>query len=47
MAMFMQENNYVDVAVLKGGVPGFPGCLDHLSVVSQLIHEAREKTIET
>jgi hypothetical protein len=40
MTTFIVENGYVDTAVQKGGVPGFSGCVDHLSVIRQLIKEA-------
>ena len=38
---YLNENSYVDTSVLKGGVPGFSGCVDHTSIISQLIHEAK------
>lgn len=34
-------NEYVDTSVQKGGVPGFLGCLEHTSVMSQVIKEAK------
>ncbi|TWW81809.1 hypothetical protein D4764_01G0016240 [Takifugu flavidus] len=39
---FLLKNGYIDTSVQKGGVPGVPGCLEHMGVVSQLIREARE-----
>ena len=42
ITIYMLENKYLDVSVQKGGVPGFSGCLEHTSVLTQLIKEARE-----
>lgn len=39
---FLLKNTYIDILVQKGGVPGVPGCIEHTSVVTQLIREARE-----
>ena len=41
MTSYMTENSYVDTSVQKGGVPGFSGCVEHTSVISQLIQEAK------
>ena len=38
---FSLANNYIDTSVQKGGVPGVSGCLEHTSILSQLIREAR------
>ncbi|XP_035691401.1 uncharacterized protein LOC118426238 [Branchiostoma floridae] len=38
---FMLRNNYIDTSVQKGGVPGFSGCLEHTSILTQLIQEAK------
>lgn len=42
MTRYMLDNNYVDIAVQKGGVPGVSGCIEHTSVLTQIIREARE-----
>ena len=42
MTAYMLENNYLNVSVQKGGIPGFAGCLEHTSVLPQLITEARD-----
>ena len=34
-------NNYIDTSVQKGGVPDVSGCMEHTSVISQLIREAK------
>ena len=41
MTTYMTSNEYIDTSVQKGGVPGFSGCIEHTSVLSQLIHEAK------
>ena len=41
MTSYMTGNSYVDTSVEKGGVPGFSGCVEHTSVISQLIQEAK------
>ncbi|XP_060067872.1 uncharacterized protein LOC132548065 [Ylistrum balloti] len=41
MTAYMTKNQYVDTSVQKGGVPGFSGCIEHTSVISQLIQEAK------
>ncbi|CAC5357420.1 unnamed protein product [Mytilus coruscus] len=38
----MLENNYIDTSVQKGGVPGVSGCLEHTSVLTKIIQEAKE-----
>jgi hypothetical protein len=41
MTSYITENQYVDTSVQKGGVPGFSGCVEHTSCITQLIREAR------
>ncbi len=36
-------NEFIYPSVQKGGVPGYSGCLEHTSVISQLINEAKSK----
>ena len=38
----MLKNEYVDTSVQKGGVPGVPGCLEHTSIITQIIREVKE-----
>ena len=38
---FLLGNNYIDPSAQKGGIPGFSGCVEHTSAISQLIHEAK------
>ena len=37
----MLDNDYMDTSVQKGGVPGVPGCLEHTSVLSKIIEDAK------
>ena len=37
----MLANQYMDTSVQKGGVPGFSGCLEHTSVLTQRTQEAK------
>ncbi|CAC5355486.1 unnamed protein product [Mytilus coruscus] len=41
MTKYMVENSYIDTSMQKGGIAGFSGCVEHTSVLSQLIHEAK------
>jgi len=43
ISTYMPANGYIDTSVQKGGVPGFSGCLEHTSAISQLIRESRIK----
>ena len=40
---FWIKNNYIDTSIQKGGIPGVSGCIEHTSVLTQQIKEAREK----
>ena len=42
MTTYMLDNKYIDIAVQNGGVPGVSGCVDHTSVLTQIIREAKE-----
>ena len=39
---FLLENKYMDTSVQKGGVPGVPGCLEHTSVLTKIIQDAKD-----
>ncbi|XP_063442557.1 uncharacterized protein LOC134722855 [Mytilus trossulus] len=41
MTSYMTDNNYVDTSVQKGGIPGFSRCIEHTSIISKLIQEAK------
>ena len=34
-------DDYMDTSVQKGGVPEVPGCLEHTSVISKIIKDAK------
>ena len=40
---YVLANGYIDTSIQKGGVPGVSGCLEHTSVISQLIREAKKE----
>ena len=42
LVSFLTGNSYIDTSVQKGGVPGFSGCVEHTSAITQLIHEAKK-----
>ncbi|XP_069114421.1 uncharacterized protein [Argopecten irradians] len=42
LTKYMLDNKYIDISVQKGGIPGVSGCLEHTSVLTQIIREARE-----
>ncbi len=39
---YLLNNKYIDISVQKGGIPGSSGCLEHTSMISQLLREAKE-----
>jgi hypothetical protein len=41
MTAYMTANEYIDTSVQKGGVPGFSGCVEHISAITQLVREAK------
>lgn len=41
ISAFVTSNNYVNTSAQKGGISSFSGCLEHTSVITQLIREAR------
>jgi len=41
LTIYMTTNTYIDTSVQKGGIPGFSGCVEHTSALTQLLHEAR------
>jgi hypothetical protein len=41
LTSFLLDNAYINTSVQKGGVPGFSGCVEHTSAITQLIHEAK------
>ena len=43
LTSFLLKNEYIDTSVQKGGIPGVAGCMEHTSVITQIIREAKEK----
>lgn len=41
LTSFLLSNKYIDTPVQKGGVPGVPGCIEHTSVISKIIEDAK------
>ncbi|XP_052259364.1 uncharacterized protein LOC127863766 [Dreissena polymorpha] len=41
LTTYLTTNGYIDTTAQKGGVPGFSGCVEHTSAISQLIREAK------
>lgn len=41
LTTFMLDNGYMDTLVQKGGVPGVSGCLEHTSIISKIIKDAK------
>ena len=42
ISVYMVDNGYIDTSIQKAGIPGFSGCVEHTSVLTQLIKEAKE-----
>ena len=40
---FLLKNSFIDPSIQKGGIPGVSGCLEHTSILSQLIREAKKE----
>lgn len=43
MTSYTTQNHYFNTSIQKGGIPGFSGCLEHTSMISQLTREAKQK----
>jgi len=41
LTTYLTGNNYVDTSSQKGAIPGFSGCIEHTSVLSQIMREAK------
>ena len=39
---YLLKDEYADTAVEKGRLPGMPGCIEHIGVVSQLLKDAKK-----
>ena len=43
---FLMNNNYINTAVQKAGIPGFPGCLEHAQMIWNSIQRAKKQKKE-
>ena len=43
LSSHLLKNKYIDTSVQKGGVPGIPGCVEHSSMITAIIREAKER----
>lgn len=41
LTTYLIANGFIDPSVQKGGAPGYSGCLEHTTAISQLIREAK------
>lgn len=41
LTAYLLVNGYIDTSVQKGGIPGFPGCLEHASMIWEAIQRAK------
>ena len=44
MTNFLMKNHYINTYILKAGIPGFPGFLEHSQMIWNSILSARDKT---
>ena len=45
MTTFLMSNHYINTSVQKAGIPGFPGCLEHLQMIwNSILSARRDKT---
>ena len=42
---FVMSNQYVDISVQKGGIPGVPGCIEHTSMIWEAIQRAKRSRL--
>jgi len=43
MTKFALQNRYINTSVQKAGIPGFPGCLEHATMIWSAIQEAKKE----
>jgi hypothetical protein len=41
LSLYLTSNQYIDTSAQKGAIPGFSGCIEHTSILSQLIRETK------
>ena len=42
---FVMSNQYVDISVQKGGIPGVPGCIEHTSMIWEAIQRSKRSRL--
>lgn len=43
LAVYLERNKYIDTTVPKAGIPGFPGCLEHMNMTWHQIQAAKKE----
>uniref|UniRef100_A0A3B4XDA6 Reverse transcriptase domain-containing protein n=1 Tax=Seriola lalandi dorsalis TaxID=1841481 RepID=A0A3B4XDA6_SERLL len=43
MTNFLMANEYIDTSCQKVGIPGFPGCIEHSSIIWEQIQQAKRE----
>ncbi|KAK0155306.1 hypothetical protein N1851_002364 [Merluccius polli] len=46
MTNYLLENGYIDTNCQKAGVPGFPGCVEHSTMIWDQIQKAKREKID-
>ena len=46
LSTYLLKNCFIDASVQKPGIPGFPGCLEHINVIWQQIQSAKKERKE-
>lgn len=41
LTTYLEMNHYIDTSVQKAGMPGFPGCVEHLSMIWHQVQAAK------
>lgn len=40
---FLMANDYIDASCQRAGIPGFPGCIEHSSMIWDQIQQAKRE----
>ncbi|XP_058852591.1 uncharacterized protein LOC131699527 [Acipenser ruthenus] len=46
LSAYILKNCFIDTSIQKAGIPGFPGCLEHINVIWQQIQSAKKERKE-
>jgi len=46
LSTYLLKNDFIDNLVQKAGIPGFPGCLEHINVIWQQTQSAKKERKE-